>query len=102
MICTKCNTNGKLIEFQTFKYYYCHNCKDEIKLEEVKHQYQEGTRGNTNGEFVAYDKRSGGSDYALDYTFISDLQSYLVDKEDTDLVYNLPGTTTGRFKISKE
>jgi len=34
MTCPNCKKSGKLVVFQTFQYYYCNNCKDEIKLEE--------------------------------------------------------------------
>lgn len=35
MICTLCNTSGEHMVFQTFEYWYCKTCRDEIRLEEV-------------------------------------------------------------------
>ena len=34
MVCSKCNNTGELKVFNTFQYYYCHTCKEEILLEE--------------------------------------------------------------------
>ena len=42
MICTKCEQEGELKVFDTFEYYYCHSCKDEIKLAEVESYWTDG------------------------------------------------------------
>jgi hypothetical protein len=33
MICTHCNQDAELKVFSTFQYYYCHQCKDEVRAE---------------------------------------------------------------------
>ena len=33
MVCTTCKKDGKLCVFNTFQYYYCETCKEEIKLD---------------------------------------------------------------------
>lgn len=35
MICTHCNQDAEHKVFSSFSYYYCHQCKDEVRLEEV-------------------------------------------------------------------
>jgi len=30
MICSKCNVNGRLVQYSTFQYYFCDVCQDEI------------------------------------------------------------------------
>lgn len=31
MICQKCDTDARYVEYATFNYYYCDTCKDEVK-----------------------------------------------------------------------
>lgn len=39
MICSKCKKSGELKTFQTFQYFYCKQCKEEIELEEAPKFY---------------------------------------------------------------
>ena len=34
MLCNKCKNAGHLVVFDSFQYYYCPECKEEILLEE--------------------------------------------------------------------
>lgn len=39
MVCPKCKQDAELKVFQTFQFYYCKKCKEEVKLEEIKSGY---------------------------------------------------------------
>ena len=36
MVCQKCKNAGELKSFQSFQYYYCRTCKEEIHLESAQ------------------------------------------------------------------
>ena len=40
MYCPKCHTEGKLIKFNTFHYWYCVNCKEEIQARSWANSYK--------------------------------------------------------------
>ncbi len=36
MMCPRCKESGVFVQHNTFQYYYCRTCKDEIQLEVVE------------------------------------------------------------------
>ncbi len=54
MICDKCKKPGELKRFDTFQFYFCGECKEEIKLEEGTSETKKFTKSGI---------RSGNSEW---------------------------------------
>lgn len=56
MICTKCKTEGELKVFNSFQYYYCKVCKEEVNLELSESSEEVVVKGiATKIEFIEVD-----------------------------------------------